>query len=239
MVNISELMVKELYGIIELKNDKDKEAFDNDKTEELHVNNTLRKYGQGFYYIVDEYIKKVLGSNSFDESTFELIALKDGLSLNFESGETIVLTIDDDDDIHIEFNLENDYVYSDFVFYKFGFDGSLEYTFNGIDTEEIYSVRKGLFRKVKKENGVKVYSVGAKSMGYYRSDRASYDIFQEYPPVEYNGVIDRLQDFFSSHCSVSESQYGPSYDTYRALDNLLDIKLSKEKARSRLRVPKK
>lgn len=238
MVNISELIVRKLSEIIELQNDKDKEAFDNDKTEELHVNKTLRKYGEGFYYIADEFIKKALGSNSFDESTFELIALKDGLSLNFESGETIVLTIDEDDDIHIEFNLESDYIYSDFIFYKFGFDGFLEYTSNGIDSEEIYSVRKGLFRKVKKENGMRVYSVGARSMGFYRSDRASYDIFQEYPPVEYNGVIDRLQEFFSSHCSVSESQSGPTYNTFRDLDNLLDIKLSKEKARARLRVPK-
>lgn len=239
MVNISELMVKKIYEIIGLQNDKNKEAFDNDMTKKLHVNKTLRKYCEGFYYVMDEFIKKTLGGNSFDGSMFELITLKDGLSLNFESGETIVLTIDEENDIHIEFDLESDYIYSDFTFYDYGFDGSLEYTLNGIDYEDIYSVRNDLFKKKKKENGMKIYSVGAKSIGYYRSDRACYDLFQEYPSVKYSGVVDKIQDLLSSYCTVNESQYGPTYDTYKTLDSLLDLKLSKEQTRARLRVPKK
>ena len=207
-------------------------------------NKALENNLNGVSYVMNKFMTQALGSDTFDENSFELVTVKDSslkneITINFDSGEIIEVSVDNTNDIHIEFSLDGEYIYSDFIFYKSGFNGSLEYTSNGIDNEDIYHVSKGLFKKIKKENGNKVYSVSAKSIGFYRSDRSSYELRQDYPIVHYNGVFDKVYDFFDSQVSVRETQFGPSDNTYNDLDNLLDIKLEKEKARARIRVPKK
>ena len=207
-------------------------------------NKALENNLNGVSYVMNKFMTQALGSDTFDENSFELVTVKDsslknGITINFDSGENIEVSVDNTNDIHIEFSLDGEYIYSDFIFYKSGFNGSLEYTSNGIDNEDIYQVTKGLFKKIKKENGNIVYSVSAKSIGFYRSDRSSYELRQDYPIVHYNGLFDKVYDFFDSQVSVRETQFGPSDNTYYDLDNLLDIRLEKEKARARIRVPKK
>lgn len=207
-------------------------------------NKALEDNLDGVSYVMNKFMTQALGSDIFDENSFELVTVKDsslknGITINFDSGEIIEVSVDNTNDIHIEFSLDGEYIYSDFFFYKSGFNGSLEYISNGIVNEDIYWVSKGLFRKIKKENRNKVYSVSAKSIGFYRSDRSSYELRQDYPIVHYNGLFDKVYDFFDSQVSVRETQFGPSDNTYNDLDNLLDIKLEKEKARARIRVPKK
>lgn len=207
-------------------------------------NKALENNLDGVSYVMNKFMIQALGSDIFDENSFELVTVKDsslknGITINFDSGEKIEVSVDNTNDIHIEFSLDGEYIYSDFFFYKSGFNGSLEYISNGIVNEDIYWVSKGLFRKIKKENRNKVYSVSAKSIGFYRSDRSSYELRQDYPIVHYNSLFDKVYDFFDSQVSVRETQFGPSDNTYNDLDNLLDIKLEKEKARARIRVPKK
>ncbi len=199
-------------------------------------NRRLEKNIEGVSYVMETFMTKALEKDEFELGSFEYITLKDGLFIKFESGEEIRLSTSDKREFHIDFNLDNEYISSDFKFYKSGFLAFYDYSLNGIDYEDIYFLRDNLFGKIRKENGKKVYSVSANSIGFYRSDKSSYQLRQDYPPVEYNGVFDRVHNFFDSQVCVREFDGCPTYATYKDLDGYLNQKLIKEEVRARKRV---
>lgn len=192
---------------------------------------------EGVSYLLNKYIENTYGASFFNDGFFRISSNDNGLDVIFSSGDIININVIDMQGFDAIFNFNGETIRSGFRFFEGGFNSSITYKENNKLVEDNYCVVEGVFKKYRKENGNNIYVVSAKSIGYYRSDRASYDIVQEYPPVEYNGVVDRLQDLFNSHYSVNESRIGPSFETYKNLDGLLDLKI--EKSRVRQRVPLK
>ena len=185
---------------------------------------------EGIEYVLSVYMNKVLGDDTFNNDDVEYMRLIDGLLVQLKSGELITVRIDKDDII-----IDGGYFDAEIGVFDNGFDSSLTYGDGGHNVEDIYHVRENVFKKIRKIDGETVYAVSANSVGYAKSDRASYELRQEFPPVESKGLIGNIASFLKSQVNVDESRLGPTVSTYKELDKLLDNKIELEKPRKRVR----